>query len=160
MSVVLHILLSFIASIEFSHIYNAPRKLFLQAGITGACGYTTFYLLSTFLNIDTIYASLCGSLVLGLVSHFMAKLKKAPVVLFMIPGIIPLVPGGLAFEATRELVTLDFHVSLNNFIRAVLIAGAIALGLLISDQLAKSIKSNAFFKSLYRRMVYNSNHRT
>ncbi|KKI53471.1 Integral membrane protein [Staphylococcus equorum subsp. equorum] len=89
--------------------------------------------------MDTIYTSLLGSLTLGLISHTMSRIYKAPVVLFMIPGIIPLVPGSIAFSATQQLVTLNFTDATNTFIRAILIAGAIALGLLISDQLSKTL---------------------
>ncbi|SUM35124.1 integral membrane protein [Staphylococcus gallinarum] len=76
---------------------------------------------------------------MGLLSHIMSRIFKAPVVIFMIPGIIPLVPGSIAFRATQQLVTLQFTDATNTFIRAILVAGAIALGLLISDQLSKTL---------------------
>ena len=44
-----------------------------------------------------------GSLALGLISHFMARKQKEPAIIFMVTGIIPLVPGGLAFDATKAL---------------------------------------------------------
>ena len=65
--------------------------------------------------------------------------------IFMIPGIIPLVPGSLAFRATQELVTLNFTDAGNTFIRAILIAGSIALGLLISDQLSKTLNIRKYW---------------
>ena len=73
----------------------------------------------------------------------MARVKKEPVIIFMIPGIIPLVPGGLAFDATKNLVLLEFSKAINTMLEVTLIAGAIALGLLFADQIAKLIVSGA-----------------
>ena len=49
-----------------------------------------------------------GSLALGLLSHYMARHMREPVIIFMVTGIIPLVPGGLAYDATKNLVLLHF----------------------------------------------------
>ena len=40
----------------------------------------------------------------------------------MVPGIIPLVPGGLAFDATKNLVLLDFSKAINTMLEVTLIA--------------------------------------
>ena len=59
----------------------------------------------------------------------------------MVPGIIPLVPGG-QFDATKNLVLLDFSKAINTMLEVTLIAGAIALGLLLfADQISKIILS-------------------
>ena len=56
----------------------------------------------------------------------------------MVTGIIPLVPGGLAFDATKNLVLLQFGKAINTMLEVTLIAGAIALGLLFAHQISKS----------------------
>ena len=129
---------SFLTSFCFAFIYDAPRRLFLPAGLCGGFGYLTYHLVHMSFGIDSIYASLCGSFILGIVSHMMARQYKAPVILFMVPGIIPLVPGSIFFKATQKLLTLEFNEANDIFVRATLIAGAIAVGLLMSDQFAKS----------------------
>ncbi|ALM58077.1 MULTISPECIES: threonine/serine exporter family protein [Staphylococcus] len=139
MTILITFLCSFSASYFFNVIYDSHKKVFLPAGFAGAMGYIVHFILSEHGQMDTIYTSLLGSLTLGLISHTMSRIYKAPVVLFMIPGIIPLVPGSIAFSATQQLVTLNFTDATNTFIRAILIAGAIALGLLISDQLSKTL---------------------
>ena len=55
----------------------------------------------------------------------------------MVPGIIPLVPGGLAFDATKNLVLLDFSKAINTMLEVTLIAGAIALGLYLQTKFLK-----------------------
>ena len=88
------------------------------------------------LNIHTIYSSFFGSFTLGLISHYMARKKREPAIIFMVTGIIPLVPGGLAFDATKNLVLLQFGKAINTMLEVTLIAGAIALGLLFADQIS------------------------
>lgn len=90
-----------------------------------------------------------GSLALGLLSHYMARKQKEPAIIFMVTGIIPLVPGGLAYDATKNLVLLNFSTAINTMLEVTLIAGAIALGLLFADQISKLIVSG-FVKSFKR----------
>lgn len=138
MILILMFIFSFLTAFCFAFVYDAPKRLFVPAGLCGACGYIVYYIATVLLNVDSIYASLLGSFTLGILSHIMARLVKSPVILFMIPGIIPLVPGSIFFKAAQKLLTLDFVQASDIFIRATLIAGAIAVGLLFSDQIAKS----------------------
>lgn len=53
------------------------------------------------MQFGKVGATFLGSLILGLLSHTMSRRYKRPVIIFIVPGIIPLVPGGAAYEATR-----------------------------------------------------------
>ena len=118
-------------------IFDAPRKLYLSCGFVGACGWMVYILFFDGLEVHTIYSSFFGSLALGLLSHYMARHMREPVIIFMVTGIIPLVPGGLAYDATKNLVLLHFSTAINTMLEVTLIAGAIALGLLFADQISK-----------------------
>lgn len=132
---------SYTASLFFCVIFDAPRKLYLSCGLVGACGWMVYILFYQGLNIHTIYSSFFGSFTLGLISHYMARKKREPAIIFMVTGIIPLVPGGLSFDATKNLVLLQFGKAINTMLEVTLIAGAIALGLLFADQISKIIVS-------------------
>ncbi|REH75058.1 threonine/serine exporter family protein [Staphylococcus felis] len=155
MTLFLIFIFSFLTSFGFAFIYDAPQRLFLPAGLCGGLGYLMFFITSDTFTIDSIYASLYGSFVVGLMSHMMARVCKAPVILFMVPGIIPLVPGSIFFKGAQKVLTLEFNEANDIFVRATLIAGAIAVGLLFSNQLAKS-----FFKSPTARIKqsFSKNH--
>ncbi len=75
-------------------------------------------------------ASFLESLILGLMSHTISCRYKRPVIIFIVPGIIPLVPGG-AHQATRFLVSNDYTSAVNTFLEVTLISGAIAFGILV-----------------------------
>jgi len=133
----LHLLFSFTASFFFAVLFDAPKRLFFFAGVAGATGWTVSRILLDLFSMHEIYATMFGTLVLGIVCHLMARLLKEPATMFMVPGIIPFVPGGLAYEATSLLVQFEYNQSLNTMLEVILIAGAVAVGLLFSDQLSK-----------------------
>ncbi len=51
----------------------------------------------------------------------MARKQKEPAIIFMVTGIIPLVPGGLAYDATKNLVLLNFSTAINTMLEVTLL---------------------------------------
>ncbi|CAM4316296.1 threonine/serine exporter family protein [Lacicoccus alkaliphilus] len=139
MSWLLHLIFSFTSSFFFAVLFDAPKRLFFFAGVTGATGWIVSRILLEVFNMHEVYATMFGSLVLGIMCHLMAKMLKEPATMFMVPGIIPFVPGGLAYEATSLLVQFEYNQSLNTMLEVILIAGGVAVGLLFADQLSKLI---------------------
>lgn len=104
----------------------------MQCGLTGAAGWLTYYI---FINMDTnqILASFAGGIILTAVSIFNSRKMKMPVVIFITCGIIPLVPGGTAYQAMRNVVLEDYQLAFSFGMEAALIASAIALGIITSE---------------------------
>ncbi|WP_323703135.1 threonine/serine exporter family protein [Mammaliicoccus sp. Dog046] len=138
---ILNLLFSFGASSLFGVLFNSPRYLLVPAGIVGAIGWGAFKL-SLMWNGSDIESSFIGGFFIGVMSHLMSKRFLSPVILFIIPGIIPLVPGGPAYESIKNLVLNDYHEAIITMIEVALISSSIALGLLIADLLSKM-----YFKS-------------
>ncbi|MEB6291121.1 threonine/serine exporter family protein [Staphylococcus xylosus] len=125
-------IISFLATMLFSILFNAPRRLLLACGFVGAMGWI-IYKLTFDGDLGKVLASFLGSFILGLMSHVMSRRYKRPVIIFIVPGIIPLVPGGLAYEATRFLVSNEYTHAVNTFLEVTLISGAIAFGILCAE---------------------------
>ncbi|MFF7955058.1 MULTISPECIES: threonine/serine exporter family protein [Staphylococcus] len=128
----LQFVISFFASMLFSILFNAPRRLLLACGFVGAMGWI-IYKLSFDADLGKVLASFLGSFILAIMSHVMSRRYKRPVIIFIVPGIIPLVPGGLAYEATRFLVSNQYTHAVNTFLEVTLISGAIAFGILCAE---------------------------
>lgn len=137
MTWLLHLIFSFTASFFFAVLFDAPKRLFFFAGVAGATGWMVSRFLNEIFSMHDIYATMFGSLVLGVMCHLMARMLKEPATIFMVPGIIPFVPGGLAYQATSLLVQFEYNESLNTVLEVILIAGGVAVGLLFADQLSK-----------------------
>jgi|SRR5690625_107918 len=127
-------ILSFFASMGFGILFNAPRRALMQCGLSGAAGWLVYYILSSF-EVGQILASFAGGIILTAVSIFSSRYMKMPIVIFITCGIIPLVPGGKAYQAMRNVVLEDYQQAFSFGIEAALVASAIALGIITSEML-------------------------
>ncbi|MEB8072046.1 threonine/serine exporter family protein [Mammaliicoccus sciuri] len=135
-TIILNIVFSFGTAFLFALLFNSPKYLLTPAGIVGAIGWIAFQT-GMMVNGSDVQSSFIGSLFIGVAGHMMSRKFFSPVILFIIPGIIPLVPGGTAYEAIKNLVLNDYHEALITMIKVALISSSIALGLLIADLLSK-----------------------
>jgi uncharacterized membrane protein YjjB (DUF3815 family) len=150
MFVINHLITSFIAAAAFGIIFNAPKKSLFKCGIVGMLGWVIYMLM--FLNeTDAVLATLLASFVVAVISQFFAKMYKTPVIIFSVAGIIPLVPGGLAFDAMRNFVENDYNAAITLAAKAFMISGAIAIGLIFSEVINQIIR-NARLNASARRM--------
>jgi uncharacterized membrane protein YjjB (DUF3815 family) len=125
---------SFIAAATFALLFNAPRNMLINCGFVGMVSWTVYYLLVE-RGVDAVAASLVASFVVAVISQLFAKRFKTPVIIFNISGIITLVPGGLAYDAMRHFVLNDYNVAMQLAAKVLLIAGGIAVGLVLSEVL-------------------------
>lgn len=129
---------SFIASAAFAVLFNTPRKFLIACGASGMIGWMVYILMSGE-HTGGVAASLVASCCVALLSQLFARLHKAPITLFSASGIIPLVPGGLAYSAMLNFVNNDYNMAVQFAAKAFLMSGAIAAGLLFAEVLYRAI---------------------
>ncbi|GAA4872876.1 threonine/serine exporter family protein [Paenibacillus vulneris] len=132
---------SFIASAAFGIIFNVPRRNLLQCGFVGMIGWL-LYILSMRLSANPIVSSLAAAFVVTVLSQLLAKIYKTPIIIFSVSGIIPLVPGGLAYDAMRNIVENQYDVAVQLAAKAFMISGAIAIGLIFSEVINQVIRKS------------------
>jgi uncharacterized membrane protein YjjB (DUF3815 family) len=126
------LLLSFIASAAFAILFNVPKGTLLQCGFVGMFGWL-LYIAFLKVPVDPILATLIASSFVAVTSQFFARLYKTPVIVFNVAGIIPLVPGGFAYDAMRNVVENEYDAAVQLAAKAFLLSGAIAMGLVFSE---------------------------
>lgn len=129
---------SFIASAGFGLLFNAPKNTLFQGGLSGMIGWMCYFILVE-KGIDSVVASVIAAIIIGIIGQFFAKRYKTPVIIFNVSGIIPLVPGGLAYDAMRHFVINDYDAAIQLAAKAFLISGSIAAGLVLSEVLNQFI---------------------
>jgi len=123
---------SFIASAAFGLLFNTPKNAVLKGGFVGMVGWICYFLLVE-KGMGSVVASVIAAIIVGIIGQLFAKRYKTPVIIFNVSGIIPLVPGGLAYDAMRHFVVNDYSTALDLAAKAFLISGAIAGGLVVSE---------------------------
>jgi uncharacterized membrane protein YjjB (DUF3815 family) len=107
-------------------------------------GWLIYFLLEDYSN-NAILATLAATIFIAVISQELAKFYKTPVIIFSVAGIIPLVPGGLAYDAMRNFVENDYYSAISLAAKVLMLAGAIAFGLVFSEvinQIIKKIKQH------------------
>lgn len=117
---ILQLITSFIAASTFCILFNAPVRALLQCGFAGMIGWMLYLLLDY--SSDTVVATFGATVVIGLISQFFARSFKMPVIIFSVGGIIPLVPGGLAYDAMRRFVENDNNLGIQYGVQALLLS--------------------------------------
>ncbi|MFJ7934202.1 threonine/serine exporter family protein [Sporosarcina sp. NPDC096371] len=145
MAWVIQAVLSFLAAAGFGIIFNAPRKMLFYCGFVGMTGWLIYSTFNQYSG-DPVQASFLGAFAVAIVAHLFAKRFKMPMIIFSVAGIIPLVPGGMAYNAMRHIVENDYITSISFASRAFMVSGAIAMGLVFAEVMIQLI-----FKTSMRR---------
>ncbi|WP_119067841.1 threonine/serine exporter family protein [Aggregatilinea lenta] len=119
---------AFVATLGFAVLFNVPTRMLLVCGVAGALGHMWKRVLMAH-GIDVVTSTFVGAMVVGLVGYTQARFFHMPRLIFTVTGIIPMVPGVPAFETMVYFMRDDISTGLETLVRAGLIGGAIAVGL-------------------------------
>lgn len=96
-----------------------------------------FYLISLKVNLSEAIAFLAASLSMTIYSEIMARKLKSPAITFLIGGFIPLVPGSGVYYTMYGLIKNDMQMTVQKGIQTFIIAGAIAVGILLGSTICQ-----------------------
>lgn len=153
-------LFSFLATAAFGVLFQAPRKSLHISGLIGAVGWVVYVYIRKDLNYDSFYAMFAATVVLSLLSELAARVFKQPVTIFVIPGIIPIVPGLGMYRGMAAIIENNYDAGVNILITTVMDASAIALGMMLMTSVFRVFKMSKDHKRLLMLLrKENENHR-
>ena len=120
---------SFVGTWGFMVLFNIPRKYYLSGSLTGVAGWFMYLLLTEGLGTSAAIATFGGSFIIVLISRMLTVRMKCPITIFLIAGIIPLVPGAGVYYTAYYLMTGELALALEKGMGAVKVAFAIVLGI-------------------------------
>ena len=124
-----HFVVAVIATISFGITFQMPRRHYLACGLTGAVGWMAYILCYDLLGVSAPVAVLIATLPLTGCARFFSIRHKAPVTIFLLPGIFPLVPGAGIYYTAYYFLRDDRTLFLNKGVETLKIALALALGI-------------------------------
>ena len=133
---IVQIITAGIGALAFGILFNLHGKKLLSVFLGGALGWLVVMGLTHFgVNEPTAY--FCVALLLSIYSEVLARVLKAPTTVFIIPSLIPLVPGSSlyytmahALDGNKELFSGKALVTLS-------LAAALAIGIIIATVLTR-----------------------
>ena len=131
MELLLPCLYSFMGCVGYCLVFNIRmrKRMLLLASLGGAVGWCV-YLLCGWLQND-ITQSFAAILAVAAYSEIMARLQKSPATVYLIVGLITLVPGGGIYYTMEYCINGDMMNFMNTGIHTLGIAGALAIGILL-----------------------------
>jgi uncharacterized membrane protein YjjB (DUF3815 family) len=139
MNFFLQVILSFFSILGFAIIFNTPKRSIFLASLNGMIGWIVFYYVKI-LSTNFILPPLIGSLVVGLIGEILAIYHKQPATLFIIPAIIPFVPGYGIYYTMFYILNNDLSNALSTGVESIFVAIAIACGVVVATSLTRFIR--------------------
>ena len=139
--ILIQVIGTFAAVISVAITLGVPKKFLWYAGLVGAVGWLVYLLLGA-AGASTVASMFVAALAVAMISHIFARLKKTPVTLFLIAGILPLVPGVGMYRIVYNLITSNNSLAGYYFSETMQIAGMIALAIFIMDTLFRIFQRN------------------
>lgn len=137
---------SFVGTVGFAILYNVPKKYYVGCGMTGMAGWLIYLIVSGQDHVSSAAGSFFGALVVVLMSRILSVKMKCPITIFLISGILPLVPGAGIYNTVYYIVTNQLTLAGLKGIESLKIAFAIVIGIVI----VVSIPRDVFHKIIMR----------
>ena len=135
---------AFVGTVGFSALFGAPRRFYLYCGLAGVAGWAVYLFVST--GHSVVGAAFFAALTVAAISHVMARLRHCPVTVFLICGIIPLVPGGGIFWTAYYLVTDQLRLAAETGFVALKVTIAIAGGIILASGIINRCHLNSLIR--------------
>lgn len=94
-----------VAAAGFAILFNVPVRTLLGCALGGAVAVVLRSLL-LHNGASLPQATFVAATVVGFASVLMGRVWHAPAIVFVVPGVIPLIPGALAFSAMMDILRL------------------------------------------------------
>jgi uncharacterized membrane protein YjjP (DUF1212 family) len=141
---------SLVTSVSFAIVFKINRRHLVNAGICGLLTYAAYFGVER-ISASFFWAAFISSAAAALFSEVNARIGKMPTLVMLMPGIVPIVPGGYLYRTVRDLVCGEFASALSNLT----IAGEVALGM-AGGVVALSIIYGMISDAIYKRKNKNN----
>ncbi len=120
-----------LGALAFAFLFNIKGKRLLGAVIGGILCCSLYAMLGLFMDSEPAICFIV-SMAISIYSEILSRVLKSPTTTFIIPSLIPLVPGGSLYYTMSSAFDGDFDLFLSNAISTLLLALALALGVCVT----------------------------
>lgn len=129
------------AAAALSYCMNISRYNIFFGAIVGGLGWAAYSLAIPAGQTAGNQAYFVGALVVAILSEVLALVQKKPATIYLVPGLLPLVPGGGMFETMEATVEGNLQEALLLGFSTLTSAGAIALAIALASSGSKIVRA-------------------
>lgn len=141
----LFLLFGFLATVGFAILFRAPIKQFPVISIIGGIGMFV-NIGGGILGYSPVVTCFVGSCIIAILAEFASRAGKDATTIFILPGIIPFVPGNTLYQTMELVLDGDFTGAASYGTDTFIISGSIALALIVVASITR------LFTALIRRI--------
>jgi uncharacterized membrane protein YjjB (DUF3815 family) len=119
-----------VAALSFGVMLGLPKKQLPVALVAGVLVWGVTLLTRP---LPGVHAAFLNSLALSLGANLWARFSRRPAQIFLMPGLLLLVPGALSFRSLDTLLSGDAVSGISSGADVILIAGGLVMGLLVAN---------------------------
>ncbi len=135
---VIQVVTSFFGSLGFAMLFHVGSG-HVWLGALGGMIVWGIYLLTGLFTESVFWGYVIASFAGTCYGEWMARRKKTPATLFLVPAIITMIPGGSLYETMYCMVNGDYMGFFSNGASTVSMALAISVGILLASSLIRRI---------------------
>ena len=132
-------LFAFLGTLGFALIFNVPLRHIPVASFIGGAGWV-IYQIAVVSGCGVAISCFLGACTVGLASDIASRICKEAATIFVIPGVLPLVPGAGTYYTMLAIINGNLEQAADKGIETLAMAGAIALGLLVMGTVIQIIR--------------------
>lgn len=135
---IIQVLMGTIGSFGFSILYNIRGKKLILAGLGGLFSWSLCLVLQMWFDSEVIRYFLSAAFV-AVYAEVLARVLKTPTTTFLVPAIIPHVPGGSLYYTMKFALNQQWYDFFSKAFYTVELALALAMGIIAVSSLVKLI---------------------
>lgn len=128
-----------VCTLGFGILFNIPRKQLAYASFTGAVGWILYSQLIGRFD-SPVMAAFAGAMAVGLISEILARKRRMPATVFIIPGLIPLVPGYGLYYSMLKIIEADYSAATEIGVETMLVAISISSAVIVTTSIGRKFK--------------------
>lgn len=148
-TIIYHLICPTCIAISFGVLYNTPHKFYVSCSMVATLSWLVYVF--TVNATSPAIASFLATLAAVLFSRVLTVKMKCPITIFLVPAIIPLVPGGGIYYTVYYIVMEQLSDALNKGIESVKIAFAIVIGIVCVVAIPREVFQKEYWK---QRRIY------
>lgn len=135
---ILQVICGGLGTLGFALFFHVRSRHLLLATLGGALSWV-IYLAVRAVGGNVFLAALVSALAVCLWAETFARVRKAPATIFLIPGIVPLLPGGSLYYTMNALIASDMEEVLYKGKETGLMAMGIVVGIVIASEIVRVV---------------------